>query len=350
MMKMKRNLLILLVLIILICPRFPFVQATTNYGFEADGVGNVPAGWLDGSSAACSARVSDDVAHGGTKSVKFVDANNNGWSILNIQNQFDEVEMTFWQYMFDTDRGLLCYGYEDGVGSDILGIFGFADDNKMYAWDGAVKTEIVAAYNKEQWYKIRMVYDLANDNYDVYVDDVLEADDFDFFNGAATSFKSCRFTTAKVPDDGTMGYIDDVTIGEVTYTPPDDPNLLFGAGFNGSTPYVELHWNHTLVDVYYFEVQNSSDGTTWAYLGNTTTANYTDYQVLNGTERYYRVRADNFTAGSWWNSSFSNINFETVYFIPSGGAVGGLGSGAIGFIMLSLICTPLILLLWGRRR
>jgi len=114
---------------------------------------------------------------------------------------------------------------------------------------------------------------------------------------------------------------------DITWTPsilpPSDPNLLFGAGFNASSPYVDLHWNHSLGDVQFFEVQNSSDGISWDYLGQTTTTNYTDSTVANGTERYYRVRACNQTDLVWYNSSFTDLNFETVYFISE------IGNGAI---------------------
>ena len=111
-----------------------------------------------------------------------------------------------------------------------------------------------------------------------------------------------------------------LTITWTAVFPPSDPDLLFGAGFNATAPYVELHWNHSLVDVWFFEVQNSSDAVSWTYLGQSSTANYTDSQVINGTERYYRIRAVNQTMGTWYNSSFTDINFETVYFIE---AVGG---------------------------
>lgn len=102
---------------------------------------------------------------------------------------------------------------------------------------------------------------------------------------------------------------------EESVTQPSDPNLLFGAGFNTSSPYVELHWNHSLVNVQFFEVQNSSDGDSWTYLGLSNTANYTDSQVVNGTERYYKVRACNQTDSTWYNSSWTDVNFEKVYFI-----------------------------------
>jgi len=110
-------------------------------------------------------------------------------------------------------------------------------------------------------------------------------------------------------------------IEEFSILPPSNPNLLFGAGFNASSPYVKLHWNHSLLDVQLFEVQNLSDKISWDYLGNSTTANYTDTEVFNGTARFYRVRACNFTDGSWFNSSFSDIDFEIVYFLPPIGVI-----------------------------
>jgi len=53
----------------------------------------------------------------------------------------------------------------------------------------------------------------------------------------------------------------------------------------------------------------------WEYLGSNTTGEYHDFLVVNGTERYYRVRACNFTGSVWDNSTWSDINFEKVYFL-----------------------------------
>ena len=316
-MKRKIKLYFLLVIIIFSLFPIPQVKASTEYTFEGDALGAVPAGWTDSSSASCSARVSEDVAHESTKSVKIIDANSNGWAILDITSQFDETEISYWIYMYDTNRVLFIYTYEDGIGSDLLALVGFNDDGNVYAYNGGAMTKIVDNYILGQWYNIRIVFDLDADNFDVYIDDFLEADDYSFFGGVANSFKSCRFISGKGVNSGTMGYIDDVWIGEVEIDiePPDDPNLLFGAGFNNSSPYVELHWNHTLIDVQLFEIQNSSDSVSWTYLGQSTTANYTDTQVVNGTYRYYKVRACNNTGAVWYNSSYSNIDLERVYFI-----------------------------------
>jgi len=122
--------------------------------------------------------------------------------------------------------------------------------------------------------------------------------------------------------------------------PIEYPVNLFGGGFNTSTPYVELHWewNYDLID--FFEVQNSSDGDSWTYLGQSTTTNYTDLQVNNGTERHYRIRACNLTDEVWSNSSFSDVNFDKVYFDM---VVGGGGNGGVTGIFL--IPTVIIIIL-----
>jgi hypothetical protein len=105
----------------------------------------------------------------------------------------------------------------------------------------------------------------------------------------------------------------------IEYTLARASTELFGAGFNNSSPYVELNWvwNYTYLD--FFEIQNSTDRESWDYLGQSTTTNYTDNQVVNGTKRYYRVRACNLTNGDWENSTFSDVNFERVYFITGVG-------------------------------
>ena len=109
-------------------------------------------------------------------------------------------------------------------------------------------------------------------------------------------------------------------------------NKLFGAGFNASVPNVILRWASNLTDISFFEVQNSTDKISWDYLGQSTTNQYIDLQVTNGLERFYRIRACNYTDGAWDNSTFTDINFEKVYFVSGGdGLFPGL---AIGIALL----------------
>lgn len=131
------------------------------------------------------------------------------------------------------------------------------------------------------------------------------------------------------------------------------PDKLFGAGFNGSTPVVDLYWSTNLTGITLFEVQNSTDKISWTYLGQNTTNEYHDLQVVNGTERYYRVRACNYTGAAWDNSTWTDINFETVYFVmPVGNGDGAAlrPEGWVLTIMISAIGGTLIILGTRRRR
>ena len=116
----------------------------------------------------------------------------------------------------------------------------------------------------------------------------------------------------------------------ITWTTPfiEPPNKLFGGGFNASAPYVILRWASNLTDINFFEIQNSTDKISWDYLGQSTTNQYTDLQVTNGLERFYRIRACNYTGSVWDNSTFTDINFEKVYFVSGGdGLFPGLAIG-----------------------
>jgi len=128
-------------------------------------------------------------------------------------------------------------------------------------------------------------------------------------------------------------------------TPLETPAKLFGAGFNGSNPVVHLYWKTNLTDITLFEVQNSTDKVSWDYLGFNTIAEYHDFQVVNGIERYYRVRACNLTGALWLNSTWTDIDFETVYFI---GAVGdGVNIPAINEIVFNTTIAETVCEIYG---
>ena len=138
------------------------------------------------------------------------------------------------------------------------------------------------------------------------------------------------FVSHKVGWNGTQGFIysnafdmDDAKAPKLfivweappEYPTPNNPVDLFGAGFNDSAPYVKLHWTHDLNNTDFFEVQNSTNKASWDTLGYSTITEYLDFEVENGTDRFYRVRACVDQPDGWYNSSFTDINFETVYFL-----------------------------------
>jgi hypothetical protein len=116
-----------------------------------------------------------------------------------------------------------------------------------------------------------------------------------------------------------------ITWGSIAY--PVTPDLFFGAGFNGSiNGYVLLYWNHSLVDVTNFEIQNSTDGISFTFLDSVPTEAYNHSPVGNMTYNYYRVRARNLVGSDYYNSSWSATNLERVFFETTGA---GPGPGAV---------------------
>jgi len=130
----------------------------------------------------------------------------------------------------------------------------------------------------------------------------------------------------------------------------ETPVYLFGAGFNGSSPHVSLYWTTNLTGINLFEIQNSTDKVSWDTLGSNTTAEYHDFQVVNGTERYYRVRACNYTGAAWDNSTFTDINFETVYFVEAAANGDTYVTGSIGIFLIALIIIAPIIYYLVRKR
>jgi len=148
---------------------------------------------------------------------------------------------------------------------------------------------------------------------------------------------------------GDLSDSDDYTsIFTLTIRAPSAPTLLFGAGFNASSPYVELHWTNNLEVVTFFEVQNSSNNVDWGYLGQNSTAQYTDSQVVNGTERYYKVRACRDTGVGWKNSSFTDSNFERVHFEIEPDVTTIMGGAGI-FCIILIIIVPIVVYMVKRK-
>jgi hypothetical protein len=97
------------------------------------------------------------------------------------------------------------------------------------------------------------------------------------------------------------------------------PNLLYGAGFNDSDPYIDIRWNHSKVYNEQFEIYHSANGINFTSLDITSDLNYTHRGLINGSYHYYKVRSIRTVNGNWVNSSFTPVNRERVYYIVGGG-------------------------------
>lgn len=127
---------------------------------------------------------------------------------------------------------------------------------------------------------------------------------------------------------GLTVYVDDsdITVQWQVSIVIGDVTLLFGGGFNHSIPYVYLRWNYSgYVDNY--EIYHSTDNVTYLSLVLTPNKHYNHTLLVNGSYHYYKVRSTYFS-GVWYNSSFSPINLERVWFIHGSGG----GSVSITYV------------------
>jgi len=174
-------------------------------------VGEVPTNYTDISSSSCEFRISNTQAHGGTKSTRCQDNNNNGWShgLRNdAVNSFYHLHI--YGYFPQTTQPAAIYVFQTGQ-TDLVALMYFQADGKVYAYDGTTETEIMPSYVVDHWYHIEIRFDYASKQYDVYIDDVLKAENFGFYTGTATQSKSLRFTSGKSYASTDYWYWDDVS-------------------------------------------------------------------------------------------------------------------------------------------
>ncbi len=182
--------------------------------FEGQVVGAVPSDWSDISSAACSCLIDDTYVHGGTRSVKMIDGNNNGWAIIErAASEDNNIKELWWWFYCEAAAACLLYLYDNLTDDTIVLLAGFDDLGKVNAWDGVSKTE-VGSYSTSTWYRLRVVIDLQAQTYDAYLQEEGEAEaqivnDFDFY-AAVTHAKGVRFQLGKTTE--TTCWIDDVRL------------------------------------------------------------------------------------------------------------------------------------------
>ena len=137
---------------------------------------------------------------------------------------------------------------------------------------------------------------------------------------------------------GLTAYLDDddITVQWLSLIIIGDVNLLFGVGYNHTTPYVYIMWNYSgSVDNY--EIYHSIDNITYSSLALTPNKYYNHTSLINGSYHYYKVRST-YNDGVWQNSSFSPINLERVWFIRGGGGVIGSTIGIFNnFIIVGFL-------------
>jgi len=359
MKQFKKSRLFIIVLLAII---FTFSSTTLIQPIQSliiyfnDGFETFPTGWTTGSGG--TGTITKDATHvnGGSWACKVYDTGDPSYAYAYraMTEATGDYHVRIYLYLtgavtYDDCNIIETYDVVPGAQSLYLKV----DEDAGTIWlkshtgGGLVNIKILTM---GQYYKIDCYLDVSETEMDVYVDNIFAAT-VAIMSGDACNPDRVYVGTLGATQDGEY-WIDDVLIDDdmtPPILPPNDPDTLFGAGFNASFPYVELHWDHSLVDVQFFEVQNSSDAVSWTYLGQSIHSTYTDRQVINGTEKYYRVRACNQTGGIWYNSSWSDVNFEKVYFIEGCPTVCTVDDYSVIFLSIGLIFMLIAYFLYDKR-
>ncbi len=146
--------------------------------FSAMSSGLPPTGWsigTAGGSAVVEASLFD-----GDKSLKLTDTSSS--HLVDARRAFssatEEITLQFNARMRQTDG---VFGVSLRNASGVNGVtVAFDSNGTIYSYNGAAKSVIQSGYSADQWYLVRIVANIVDQTCDIYVDDVLLADDFTF--------------------------------------------------------------------------------------------------------------------------------------------------------------------------
>lgn len=287
-----------------------------------------------------------------------------------------------------SDIGLWPEYAEGGDSALIAADIKFSGYGLILAADGNTMKSI-ANYNGFQWYNITLVMDTVSDTYDVYVDDVLAADDYDFKENTASDLGFLTLSQDKFILEGNYSdmYYDDVKVWTnftADYGGISEATMLFDMNQHWSmdfdffvengqvfaqgpsvTPfvavddysdlgYVELGWDvmidKTLVHDFIVARINITDGqitgkndwvqfnVTW-YANGTYVKNDLLYGLFEGYSLFPGSGKD--TCGFHWDVWFNRANASTVVGARVNTEYYGMSDKAIWWAVWSSNWTPM---------
>ncbi len=153
-----------------------------NDSFEAENVGDDPANWSEHYNK--NNKINDDVSVTGEQSLRIEGAS--GWATVVARsiNVTDVKELVYESYVYPTssfENGTMDIGtgYENRkLRISVIG------DYIQYSTSAHDNNDLIplASYSVNTWYHIKLVIDLVNNNYDVYIDGELKATDITLIN------------------------------------------------------------------------------------------------------------------------------------------------------------------------
>lgn len=286
-------------------------QQVVNEDFESYDAGTYiateePSMWATWGDGPLGGLISEEQAHGGTKSMKaYINGNTDTDVILNMNDlTTGRYRIEFYMYIPTGHTGYYNILQDFNESDSKWGIqLTFNDDTVKVDANGHQYTHL---YTPDSWIKIQHFVNLDRDWVDFYMNDelIISYQWSKGVNGAGgvNKLDAIDFYSRSVNDQSGLYYIDDLVIEQVPA--PAAPTNLTATVQNGND--VVLNWdpvdNENLV---YYSI--SRDG---EVVGTTTETTYTDTYVYPGLY-YYRVYAYCGPNGGYSNPDGTSIHVET---------------------------------------
>lgn len=196
-----------------------------NQTFDDESVVDVPKNWTIAQAQYGGFTVDNQTYYSGGKSAKFVDNSTLGspCPYMIFTEQKGTIVVTF-AIRLAANRGnntnLIIY-IDDGnfSGSNInftnRGTIEYHDNNGSY---------VLRNYLNKTWYRIKMIMNIPNNTYDIYINELLEARDAKF-NKFGTCSETHRIIFGEALFWQPIGYIDDIMIRTSIRVPEDYPTI-----------------------------------------------------------------------------------------------------------------------------
>lgn len=258
---MKRSRLLLVILSISILSMLPkewealasVDEMVLEQKFDDEATGSVPVGWTVFYPQFGNFTVDDSVYYGGSgKSGKFVDSGSVSggypFPLRTFPEQTGTITLELVMYPTGTEFPNHLFAFCIDNGGDEP--FNHTSGANIYFKGGYIQYyngiwHSLQPFSANMWYKIRMDIDIPSNTYNIYIDDILEAEDVPFFSPTgepATNLTRLHF--ASVSTATPIGYVDNIRIKCIHYltltTDPSGVTTPYGEGWYDAGAYAPI--------------------------------------------------------------------------------------------------------------
>ena len=194
-----------------------------TYGFESDEDGTIPVGWVDFSTGPNCHQEVESSLDNHNKVLKIEDASTT-YSAPIVNSFPNQTEGTIELWFQKTVERTSCYIVLEQEAAQAVVMAIDSNNNGLFGLNvGGVYEYVTAGYSDYEWFHIRIDFDCGSGKIDVYINNVLQFENKDFYN-AAPNVSQLRFSS-------NSHYAGTYYVDAVSYS--WDPHYIIGDNYNG---------------------------------------------------------------------------------------------------------------------